>query len=130
MEDDRHEESADNSVYAAAEALAIEAAAHNENVAAKAEVFLEEQTKLVRLQAADLERENTVRHWSLRVRHVSDVIKLAFELGAALVVLMLAGGLVAMIWNAHGATGLIIQPIKAPPDFASRGLDGSDCSIN
>ena len=31
----------------------------------------------------------------------------------------------AMVWNAHEATGLVIQPIKAPPDFAARGLDGT-----
>jgi tetratricopeptide (TPR) repeat protein len=127
MADEHDDKAAGNAIStdAAAQSLAMEVAADNEKVAAKAEIFLEEQTKLVRLQAVDLERENTVRHWSLRVHHISDLLKLSFELGAALIALMLAGGLVALAWNAHEATGLIIQPIKAPPDFAARGLDGT-----
>ncbi|HEY4116155.1 MAG TPA: hypothetical protein VGM17_19010 [Rhizomicrobium sp.] len=127
MPDERDDKSAENKISpdATAHSMAMEAAAHNEKVAAKAATFLEEQTRLVRLQAADLEREDKVRHWSLRVRHISDLLKLAFELGAALIALVVAVGLVAMIWNAREATGLIIQPIKAPPDFAARGLDGT-----
>ena len=64
MEDDRHEAVTDNRVSpdATAQSMAMEAAAHNEEVAAKAAIFLEEQTRLVRLQAADLEREDKVRH--------------------------------------------------------------------
>jgi tetratricopeptide (TPR) repeat protein len=125
--DDRHDEGGEKRVSpdATAQSMAMEVAAHNEKVAAKAETFLEEQTRLVRLQAADLEREDKVRHWSLRIHHISDLLKLAFELGAALIALVVALGLVAMIWNAREATGLIIQPIKAPPDFAARGLDGT-----
>ena len=105
--------------------LAMNAATHDENVAARAAILLEEQTKLVRLQVADLRKEDAIRHWSLRVRHVNDLIKLTFGLGAACVVLVVAIALGALVWNAHEATGLLIQPINAPPDFAARGLDGT-----
>jgi tetratricopeptide (TPR) repeat protein len=127
MDDDRHEETGENTVLADATALslAMNAAAHTEKVATTAAAFLREQTRLVRLQAVDLERENRVRHRSLHIHHISDLLKLAFELGAALIALVVAVGLVAMIWNAREATGLMIQPIKAPPDFAARGLDGT-----
>ncbi len=127
MSEDRDEEHAGNPVPpdAMALSLALNAAAHSEKVAATAATFLEEQTRLVRLQAVDLEREDKIRHRSLHVRHVNDLIKLTFELGAALIALTIAIGLVAMIWNAHEATGLIVEPIKAPPDFAARGLDGT-----
>jgi tetratricopeptide (TPR) repeat protein len=113
------------STDAAALSLALNAAAHDGKVAARAAIFLDEQTKLVRLQAEDLRKEDVLRHWSLRVRHINDLLKLAFGLGAAFVALMVAVGLVALAWNAHAATGLLIQPIKAPPDFAQRGLDGT-----
>ncbi len=91
----------------------------------EAREYLRKQNRLLDLQIADLEREDTVRHWSLRIHHVNDLLKLAFGIGAACVALMIAVALVAMVWNAREATGLVIQPIKAPPDFAVRGLDGT-----
>ncbi len=110
---------------AAALALALSSAAHDKTVAAKAAIFLDEQTKLVRLQAADLRKEGALHHWSLRARHINDLLKLTFGVAAAFVVLVVAIGFGALVWNAHEATGLLIQPINAPPDFAARGLDGT-----
>jgi tetratricopeptide (TPR) repeat protein len=125
FDDDEPRSEGSSSTDAAALSLALNAAAHDKDVAARAAIFLDEQTRLVRLQAADLEKEDVLRHWSLRVRHVNDLLKLTFGVGAAFVALMFAVGLAALAWNAHEATGLIIQPIKAPPDFAQRGLDGT-----
>jgi tetratricopeptide (TPR) repeat protein len=87
--------------------------------------YLRKQNRLLDLQIADLEREDAVRHWSLRIHHINDLLKLAFSVGAACVALAIALGLAAMAWSAHEAAGLVIQPIKAPPDFAERGLDGT-----
>ena len=42
--------------------------------------YLRAQTRLADLQSEDLKREDKLRHWSLRVRHVSDVLKLGFEM--------------------------------------------------
>jgi hypothetical protein len=106
-------------------ALALAAATQNERVAAKAEAFLEKQSRLADLQIEELRKEDKLRHWSLRVRHVNDLVKLAFGLGAAFAVLIVAVALGALVWNAYDATGLVIEPIKAPPDFAVRGLDGT-----
>src|SRR5215469_12415060 len=105
--------------------LALNAAAHDEAVAAKAARFLEEQTKLARLQAEDLRKEDAIRHWSLRVRHFNDILKLAFSVSAAVLVTAIAAGVLALVWNAYEATGLVIQPLRAPPDFAARGMDGT-----
>src|SRR5690349_10845802 len=65
-----------------------------------AEAYLKAQTRLALLQAEDLEREDAVRHWSLRVRHVSDVLKLGLELAAAVIVLAIAIFIGAAVWNA------------------------------
>jgi hypothetical protein len=71
---------------------ALDAAAHNGRVAAKAEAFLEkqgllsdEQRELTRLQARELAFELHLRHWSLRARHISDVLKMSFELALAVI---------------------------------------------
>jgi hypothetical protein len=75
-------------------ALALSAAPHNERVASRAEAILEKQGRLAderivltRLQSEDLRREDRLRHWSLRVRHSSDVMKVTFEIAAALTAL-------------------------------------------
>lgn len=97
----------------------------------KADAFLEEQTRLAReqtkvarLQAEDLRREDRLRHWSLRVRHISDVMKLTFEFGAAAIALAVLIGLGAILWTAAHDKGLVIQAFSVPPDMAARGLTG------
>src|ERR1700677_2576104 len=60
----------------------------------KADAFLDEQRELtqeqkilVHLQAKDLAHELNLRRWSHRVHHVSDVLKVAFELAVAAIAL-------------------------------------------
>jgi tetratricopeptide (TPR) repeat protein len=89
-----------------------------------ARVLLRKQARLVDLQIADLEREDKVRHWSLRVRHVSDVLKLAFELAAAAVVTAIALFIAGAVWTAVHDNGLVIEAFDVPADFAQRGLTG------
>ena len=93
--------------------------------------FLDEQTllaqkqqHLVDLQAHELQHELSLRHWSLRVHHISDVLKLAFELAAALVVLAIAVAAVAAVWAASHAEGVVIEAFGVPPALAARGLTG------
>jgi tetratricopeptide (TPR) repeat protein len=97
----------------------------------KADRFLEEQTNLARkqaavadLQIADLKREDRLRHWSIRVRHISDILKLAFELGAAFVILALAGFIGLVFWNAAHDRALVIEAFNVPADMAANGLTG------
>ena len=111
--------------------LALDAAAHNERVAAKAEAFLEKQTllsdeqrELTRLQARELALDLHLRHWSLRVRHVSDVLKMSFELALAVIGLALVAFIASAIWNAAEDHGLVVEAFQVPPDFSQRGLTG------
>jgi tetratricopeptide (TPR) repeat protein len=96
-----------------------------------ADAFLEDQRKVAReqagyisLQSKELAHELTLRHWSLRVRHVSDVLKLSFELGAAALVLALAAAIGSGVWSAAHDKGLIIESFDVPPDMAAKGLSG------
>jgi tetratricopeptide (TPR) repeat protein len=97
----------------------------------KADAFLDEQIRLTkeqaelaRLQADELRREDRLRHWSLRVHHISDVLKLSFELALAAiftaVVLIIAGA----VWSAAHEDGLVIEAFSVPPDLAAQGLTG------
>jgi hypothetical protein len=90
----------------------------------KADAFLDKQTILVELQAKELAHELRLRHWSLRVRHVSDVLKLGFELAVGFIVLAVAVGVGAMIWRAAHAEGLVIRSFEVPAALAARGLSG------
>ena len=97
----------------------------------RADAFLEDQAKLVReqtelarLQAEDLRREDGLRHWSLLVHHASDMMKLAFELSVALILIGLVAAIGAAIWNAANDNGLVIEAFSVPPDMAQRGLTG------
>ena len=89
-----------------------------------ARVLLRKQARLVDLQIADLEREDKLRHWSLRVRHVSDVLKLAFELAAATVVTAIVLFIAGAVWTAVHDNGLVIEAFDVPADFAQHGLTG------
>ncbi len=58
------------------------------------------------------------------MRHISDVLKLGFELALAVIVLIVAVGLVAVLWQAAHAEGLVIDPINVPASLAEKGLSG------
>jgi len=90
----------------------------------KADQFLEEQIALTRLQAKDLAHELKLRHWSLQVRHVSALLKLAFEVSLALIAIALACVIGAAVWRAAHANGLIIDAFSVPSDLAAQGLTG------
>ena len=89
-----------------------------------AQEYLRAQARLADLQAEDLLREDKLRHWSLRVRHISDVFKLSFEFAAALVFLALADFIAITIWTAAHDRALVIEAFNVPSDMAANGLTG------
>ncbi|HWE05835.1 MAG TPA: hypothetical protein VG274_03950, partial [Rhizomicrobium sp.] len=90
----------------------------------KADAFLDDQSALVRLQAKELAHELNLRHWSLRVRHLSDILRLTFEFGVALIILLLVALCVAAVWNASRADGIVVDTFSVPPRFAQAGMAG------
>ncbi len=103
----------------AAVSLALGAASRE-----KADAFLADQSILVRLQAKELAHELNLRHWSLRVRHLSDILKLALELGIALIILLVVVLCAAAVWNAGRADGIVVDTFSVPPQFAQAGMGG------
>jgi tetratricopeptide (TPR) repeat protein len=86
--------------------------------------LVHEQTTLARLQSEDLRREDKVRHWSLRVRHISDVMKLIFELAAAAAAIFAVVLIAGAIWSAVHDNGVIVEAFDIPDAYARNGLSG------
>ncbi len=103
--------------------FAAHLAAHSAS-SAEADAFLRDQREFIRLQIEDLKREDKLRHWSLRVHHISDLLKLGFELIVGLIVLVIATGLAGAIWQATHADGLVIDSFNVSADMTARGLSG------
>ena len=124
-------EAAASGVDPAAVALALNAANIDPSIAEDARAFLrkqsaliDDQRKLVQLQARELSHELGLRHWSLWVRHASGLLKLALELSVGLLLLFAVTAIGVMVWNAAHADGLIIESFSVPPDLAAKGLTG------
>jgi hypothetical protein len=86
--------------------------------------LIAEQTVLARLQVDDLRRDDGLRHRSLCVRNISDVMKLAFEISLAFIVLAIAPLIATAIWTASHNDGVVIEAFNVPPDLAAKGLTG------
>jgi tetratricopeptide (TPR) repeat protein len=92
--------------------IAMEIAASGQTPAAAALEVLQTNAALMREQIG-LARNERFRN---RIKAVRDI-------AIAVVVLLLAAGVIGFVWNARQASGLVIQPLSTPPDLAERGLD-------
>jgi tetratricopeptide (TPR) repeat protein len=125
---DRGAASATGSGDALAAVLAADAAKNDPAMASRVARVLDEQARLLRLQAEELETESAINHRSLRIRHFNELMKAAFSVSVAAVALVVAIGFGAIIWEASNARGLVVEPIRVPADIASRGTDGTTLS--
>jgi tetratricopeptide (TPR) repeat protein len=103
----------------AAAAVALGAASRS-----AADAYLAQQTELARLQTEDLRREDALRHWNLRLVNLSQVMKVAFEIAVAFIVLAIAAVVGGALWAAAHADGLVIEAFQVPPSLAEQGLSG------
>ena len=102
-----------------ASTLALAGASRDE-----ADALLRKQRELIDLQIEDLKREDAIRHWSLRIHHISDVLKLTFELAVAVILGTIVLGIGMTVWSAAHENGLVIEAFSVPPDLAAKGLTG------
>ena len=108
----------------AALGIALDAARGDPALAADARTLLREQARLARIQADQLDEEAALTRWSLRIRHASELMKFAFELSVALVLLAVVAALGTAMWSAAHDNGLVIEAFSVPPDLAARGMSG------
>jgi tetratricopeptide (TPR) repeat protein len=90
----------------------------------KLDTFLDEQTRLVRLQTEHLHEQREVQLSHLKLRRFNEWMKAALQVMTACVGVMVVGAVAAMAWQAHADHGLVIQAFSVPPDLAQRGLNG------
>lgn len=95
----------------------------------KADAFLEEQkrlaqeqTVLVRLQIKELAHGLELHR--MRVRHLSELLKLTFEIALAIAALGVLALVSVAVWNAANANGLVVTSFSVPPSFAQNGVTG------
>jgi tetratricopeptide (TPR) repeat protein len=117
---DRRDTSAERA--GAAIGIAMNESARDPSLAEDARTLLREQARLARLQADDLSEEGALMRRSLRVKHASDMMKFAFELLVALVLLAIVAALATAMWSAAHDNGLVIEAFSVPPDLAQRCL--------
>ncbi|HEY3778051.1 MAG TPA: hypothetical protein VGL35_08325 [Rhizomicrobium sp.] len=96
----------------------------SETLDPRAAAYLERQSRLAELQIEELEQDLKLRHWSLRFRNVSAVMKVAFEMAIAFIFLAIAAGIAVALWTAARDDSLVIESFSVPPDLAARGLTG------
>jgi len=128
MADEEARESSPSSARSDSAMGDVLGAASNE----KADAYLDEQIVVARaqaevlhLQAHELKDEQRLRHWSFRVRHTSDIMKVTFEIGLALIVVAIATFVGAALWNAGQAEGLVVDSFAVPPSYAGAGITGA-----
>lgn len=97
----------------------------------QADAFLCEQTRLARAQGARIEaqddhlaEEQRLQLSHLRIRRLSDYSKIALELAAVLLLIVVVAGLSVMAWAASRDHDLVVDAFSVPPDMAARGETG------
>jgi hypothetical protein len=91
----------------------------------RAAAYLEEQTRLSRLQSQNLIEQNAFELSHLRFRRFTDYSRFALEIAAGLIVLLIVCGLGAMVWSATQDRDLVVEAFSVPQDVAQTGMTGS-----
>jgi tetratricopeptide (TPR) repeat protein len=108
----------------AAAAAAMEAARVDSALSRKAAIYFEKQTRLVEIQTEHLHEQREVQISHLRIRRLSDRLKVVSQVFFILVVGAVGVGMSVMIYDAFASNTVVVDVFKAPPALASRGLTG------
>ncbi|MGA9796737.1 MAG: hypothetical protein WBQ17_14525 [Rhizomicrobium sp.] len=118
---DDEQRTAGSGPNAAADAMALGAQGPLD---ARAAAYLEEQTRLAKLQSQNLIEQNAFELSHLRWRRFNDQMKGALQImlvafGAAAVV-----AIGVAVWSASRAEGLVVDSFSVPAQFAQAGMTG------
>ncbi len=134
-EDERSETEAPQALAGAeafASAVAARLSGNDPGVARKTEIFLEKQAQLLDTQRQHLEDEHALRlaqlahqRSLLRGQRIGQVIRIAFQLGIALVVLVIGAGIAVMLHDAFTSKSVVVDSFNAPAALAPQGVTGT-----
>ncbi len=133
-EDERSETEVPQTV-AGAEAFAASIAAiasrQDPQVARDTSAFLKEQTRLLATQRQHLEDEHALRlaqlthqRSLLRGQRIGQAIRIAFQIGIALVVLVIGAGIAVMLHDAFTSHSVVVDSFNAPEALTPQGVTG------
>ncbi len=115
-----------------AAAVAVKLSGNDPAVARETAEFLRDQQRLLKIQAEHLVDEHALRIEHLRsqldeegARRFGFRVRLAFQLFVALVATVLGLGVLVILRDAFTSHRVVIEPFRAPPGLAARGIDGS-----
>jgi tetratricopeptide (TPR) repeat protein len=114
-----------------AAAVAARLAGNDPGVARKTEEFLQDQSRLLKIQARHLEEDHAARLHYLRgqarevdIRRFGLRLRVGFQLFVVLIAAVIGIAVAVMIHDAFASRRVIIEPFDAPPDLAAKGLTG------
>lgn len=90
----------------------------------RAAAYLNEQTRLARLQAENLIEQNAFELSHLRWRRFNDQMKGALQIMTVALGLLVVVGIAWAIWSASQADGLVVDAFSVPPSYAQNGVGG------
>jgi hypothetical protein len=119
------------SADAFAAAVAARLAGNDPGVARKTEEFLNDQSRLLKIQAEHLKEEHAARLHLLQgqarevdIRRFGLRLRVGFQVFVVLVATAIGIGGAVMIHDAVTSRNVIIDPFEAPPALAASGLSG------
>jgi tetratricopeptide (TPR) repeat protein len=90
----------------------------------EAREFLRRQSRLTELQEEILRDEHALEMSHFKWRRFNDQMKGALQILTALFGVALVVALIAAIWSASRADGLVVDAVSVPPRFAEAGMTG------
>ena len=115
--------------YAAA--LAADHAKYDPEVASAAADFLRDQSRLLRAQTDELGEQRELRlrhlvsqHREGKIRRTGQRIRVGMQTFLALVIGLIALGVVVMVYDAFTSRQVVVEAFQAPPALAARGVTG------
>ncbi len=104
--------------------VAMDAARADPVLGVEAAAYLRRQAHFVAIQTEHLHEQRRVQLDNLKLRRVSERLRVALQVLFVLIGLPIVLGLGVMIWNAAHDRALVVEPFSAPPDLAAGGLTG------
>jgi tetratricopeptide (TPR) repeat protein len=115
-----------------AAAVAAKLAGTDPEVARETAAFLREQSRLVNIQAAQLEDEHEARLHYLRgqarevhLRRFGLLLRVGFQLFVALFATAIGVGLVVMLRDSITSRQVVVEPFRIPSSLAAHGFEGA-----
>lgn len=108
----------------AAVAVALARKRSGANQDERLDAFLDEHTRMLRLQMEHLHEERALHHRRLGLNYFGDRLRIGLHLLGIAFGLIVVVGLCAMVWQAREDHGLVVEAFSVPPDVSQRGLTG------